>query len=262
MFGNAEKQWAIACPLTEIELRFRYSERYERLFLAGKIAHWHYRRDCRDQFATEEQNSYGKYKTSMSLSGFNLWHEGNRARKKAHIVLLPKFYDFKGKKEEILNKALEKFHQQVNEIIEKHREMAPVIKSPFIIERAYPLSFSFCKLSRHSRNSNSTIGNFRRICHWLHVIQRTAPVNTNGSEIKTFDPVDTIPAKRERRFYLLHLLLDVFSWLQITGTVFRSFSTWTTFPSRNAIWGFNRSEVFLDVATEVMKLGMIRFWEI
>ena len=38
----------------------------------------------------------------------------------------PKFYDFQGRKEEILTKHFEKIHRQVTEIIEKHREMATI----------------------------------------------------------------------------------------------------------------------------------------
>ena len=73
--------------------------------------------------ATEGTQFDGKYKTSNVHCRVNLDMREIKQEENCYRTT-PKFYDFKGKKEEILTKHFERIHRQVTEIIEKHREMA------------------------------------------------------------------------------------------------------------------------------------------
>lgn len=101
-----------------------YSEKYEPLIPAGKIASMH-TGEVAGIIATEGTEFDGKYKTSNIHCRVNLDMKEIRKEENSYRTT-PKYYDFKGKKEEILEKNFEKIHRQVTEIIERHREMATV----------------------------------------------------------------------------------------------------------------------------------------
>jgi hypothetical protein len=123
MFGK-RKQLGQSVSIDRDKTSISYSERYDPLIPAGKIASMH-TGEIAGIIATEGTQFDGKYKTSNVHCRVNLdMREIKREESSYHNT--PKFYDFKGKKEEILAKHFEKIHRQVTEIIENHREMATV----------------------------------------------------------------------------------------------------------------------------------------
>ncbi|MAL13702.1 MAG: mobilization protein [Algoriphagus sp.] len=123
MFGN-RKQLGQSVSIDRDKTSISYSERYDPLIPAGKIASMH-TGEIAGIIATEGTQFDGKYKTSNVHCRVNL---DMREIKQEEISYrtTPKFYDFQGRKEEILTKHFEKIHRQVTEIIEKHREMATI----------------------------------------------------------------------------------------------------------------------------------------
>lgn len=123
MFGK-RKQLGQSLSIDRDRTSVSYSEKYEPLIPAGKIASMH-TGEVAGIIATEGTQFDGKYKTSNVHCRVNLNMKEIKQEESSYRTT-PKYYDFKGKKEEILTKHFEKIHQQVTEIIEKHREMAPV----------------------------------------------------------------------------------------------------------------------------------------
>ncbi|MAN86028.1 MAG: mobilization protein [Algoriphagus sp.] len=123
MFGK-RKQLGQSVSIDRDKTSISYSERYDPLIPAGKIASMH-TGEIAGIIATEGTQFDGKYKTSNVHCRVNL---DMREIKQEEISYrtTPKFYDFQGRKEEILTKHFEKIHRQVTEIIEKHREMATI----------------------------------------------------------------------------------------------------------------------------------------
>ncbi|WP_026956657.1 type IV secretory system conjugative DNA transfer family protein [Algoriphagus vanfongensis] len=123
MFGK-RKQLGQSVSIDRHRTSVSYSEKYEPLIPAGKIASMH-TGEIAGIIATEGTQFDGKYKTSNIHCRVNLNMKEIKQEESSYRTT-PKYYDFKGKKEEILTKHFEKIHNQVTEIIEKHREMAPV----------------------------------------------------------------------------------------------------------------------------------------
>lgn len=123
MFGK-RKQLGQSVSIDRNRTSVSYSEKYEPLIPAGKIASMH-TGEIAGIIATEGTQFDGKYKTSNIHCRVNLNMKEIKQEESSYRTT-PKYYDFKGKKEEILTKHFEKIHNQVTEIIEKHREMAPV----------------------------------------------------------------------------------------------------------------------------------------
>lgn len=123
MFGK-RKQLGQSVSIDRNRTSVSYSEKYEPLIPAGKIASMH-TGEIAGIIATEGTQFDGKYKTSNVHCRVNLNMKEIQQEENSYRTT-PKYYDFKGKKEEILTKHFEKIHNQVTEIIEKHREMAPV----------------------------------------------------------------------------------------------------------------------------------------
>lgn len=123
MFGK-RKQLGQSVSIDRNRTSVSYSEKYEPLIPAGKIASMH-TGEIAGIIATEGTQFDGKYKTSNIHCRVNLNMKEIQQEENSYRTT-PKYYDFKGKKEEVLTKHFEKIHRQVTEIIEKHREMAPV----------------------------------------------------------------------------------------------------------------------------------------
>ncbi|MBN3581076.1 type IV secretory system conjugative DNA transfer family protein [Algoriphagus aestuarii] len=123
MFGK-RKQLGQSLSIDRDRTSVSYSEKYEPLIPAGKIASMH-TGEIAGIIATEGTQFDGKYKTSNVHCRVNLNRKEIKQEESSYRTT-PKYYDFKGKKEEILTKHFEKIHNQVTEIIEKHREMTPV----------------------------------------------------------------------------------------------------------------------------------------
>lgn len=123
MFGK-RKQLGQSVSIDRDKTSISYSERYDPLIPAGKIASMH-TGEIAGIIATEGTEFDGKYKTSNVHCRVNLDMREIKQEENSYRST-PKFYDFKGKKEEILTKHFEKIHRQVTEIIEKHREMAVI----------------------------------------------------------------------------------------------------------------------------------------
>jgi hypothetical protein len=123
MFGK-RKQLGQSVSIDRNRTSVSYSEKYEPLIPAGKIASMH-TGEIAGIIATEGTQFDGKYKTSNIHCRVNLNIKEIQQEENSYRTT-PKYYDFQGKKEEILTKHFEKIHQQVTEIIEKHREMTPI----------------------------------------------------------------------------------------------------------------------------------------
>lgn len=123
MFGK-RKQLGQSLSIDRDRTSVSYNEKYEPLIPAGKIASMH-TGEIAGIIATEGTQFDGKYKTSNVHCRVNLNMKEIKLEESSYRAT-PKYYDFKGKKEDILNKHFEKIHNQVTEINEKHREMIPV----------------------------------------------------------------------------------------------------------------------------------------
>jgi multidrug transporter EmrE-like cation transporter len=123
LFGK-RKQLGQSLSIDRDRTSVSYSEKYEPLIPAGKIASMH-TGEIAGIIATEGTQFDGKYKTSNIHCRVNLDMKEIREEESSYRTT-PKYYDFQGKKEEILTKHFEKIHLQVTEIIEKHREMTPI----------------------------------------------------------------------------------------------------------------------------------------
>nr|MCU0400535.1 type IV secretory system conjugative DNA transfer family protein [Algoriphagus sp.] len=123
MFGK-RKQLGQSVSIDRDKTSISYNERYDPLIPAGKIASMH-TGEIAGIIATEGTEFDGKYKTSNVHCRVNLDMKEIRQEEYSYRTT-PKFYDFKGKKEEVLTKHFEKIHRQVTEIIEQHREMATI----------------------------------------------------------------------------------------------------------------------------------------
>jgi hypothetical protein len=123
MFGK-RKQLGQSVSMDRDKTSISYNERYDPLIPAGKIASMH-TGEIAGIIATEGTEFDGKYRTSNVHCRVNLDMKEIRQEENSYRTT-PKFYDFKGKKEEVLTKHFEKIHRQVTEIIEQHREMATI----------------------------------------------------------------------------------------------------------------------------------------
>ncbi|WP_026966561.1 type IV secretory system conjugative DNA transfer family protein [Algoriphagus terrigena] len=123
LFGK-RRQLGQSVSIDRDKTSISYSERYDPLIPAGKIASMH-TGEIAGIIATEGTQFDGKYKTSNVHCRVNLEMKEIKQEENSYRTT-PKFYDFQGKKEEILTKHFEKIHRQVTDIIEKHREMATV----------------------------------------------------------------------------------------------------------------------------------------
>ncbi len=123
MFGK-RKQLGQSVSIDRDKTSISYNERYDPLIPAGKIASMH-TGEIAGIIATEGTEFNGKYKTSNVHCRVNLDMKEIKQEENSYRTT-PKFYDFQGKKEEVLTKHFEKIHRQVTEIIEQHREMATI----------------------------------------------------------------------------------------------------------------------------------------
>lgn len=117
MFGK-RKQLGQSVSIDRTKTSVSLNERYDPLIPAGKIASMH-TGEVAGLLASEGTQFDGKYKTSNVHCRINLDMKEIQMEEKSYRKT-PKYYDFKGKKDEVLYKNFLRIQREVDSIIEVH----------------------------------------------------------------------------------------------------------------------------------------------